>query len=268
MPTQWRSLYNDICSTLMEPGGLTLGLTTDTQFLQFASEVLSDFAVKAGIARSLFCVAVNFQQSTYSLPNGCAETLSMMVAQDHVWRSSGEPLDDQDAAWRARTGTPQAWREDDLPVKQLEVSPAPAWFGTQVKVVPAAQASLVSAVSNPNDFNIIALNNGYGTFGALYGAQFVAYSNAGYGILASIVPSNANIELAGINAPVYPNVPYLSWYIELFPDAAAPYLKYGILAKIFASDSEHKDTQKAAYCAARYQEGVSALSSALLDMGG
>ena len=268
MATQWRTPYLEICTVLMEPGALVLGLTTDEQFLRYAGEILSDFAVKTGITRNLFCVPVDFQQGFYPLPEGCAESLSAMVGQQHVWRSSGQPLDTYDAAWNSRNGKPQAWREDELPVKRIEFTPAPAWYGTQVGVFPSMTAAIVSAVSNPADFTVSPLNPGYGVVAAAYGSPFIATVNPGYGVLSRIVPSTSNIEIAGVNAPVNPVVAALSSYIELFPDAAVPYLKYGILFKIFSSDSEHKDLQKAAYCAARYQEGISALSSALLDMGG
>lgn len=268
MPTQWQSVYNDVCNVLLEPNGLTLGLITDAQFLQFASEVLPDFLVKSGISKNLFCIPLDFQQTTYPLPDGLSESLSAMVDQRHIWRSAGQPLDTFDPAWRSRVGNPEAWREDDLPAKTIEISPAPDWYGMQVDVFPAGVASVPSATSNANDFDIVPVNSGYGTISAVDGNPFTAVNNPGYGVVSRMVPSADNLEIMGLNGPSAANVWSLAQYIEQVPDPAVPYLKYGILSKIFASDSEHKDTQKAAYCAARYQEGVSALSSALLDMGG
>lgn len=49
--------------------------------------------------------------------------------------------------------------------------------------------------------------------------------------------------------------------IPLLPNSLLPYLRYGILAKIFATDSEQKDLFKAAYCNARCSEGISLMAA-------
>ena len=96
---------------------------------------------------------------------------------------------------------------------------------------------------------------GYGTICGANGNPYLESQNQGYGTWGSAVPSTGNLSILADAVP-FSNNPTLTGYLELLPDMLVPYIKYGILAQIFVTDSEVKSLQKAAYCQARYQEGV------------
>jgi hypothetical protein len=77
---------------------------------------------------------------------------------------------------------------------------------------------------------------------------------AEYGIPASIVPATNNV---GINATALPTILTLTLDtpIEFVPDSLTPYLKYGVLQRVFSVDGEMKSLAMARYCGARFLEG-------------
>jgi hypothetical protein len=124
---------------------------------------------------------------------------------------------------------------------------------------------------NPNDFDLVPdvmTPIGYGTIaGQSGGNPFVDNAVPGYGIISTMTPSTGNVTIFSRALPyqMQPDSsnnlfqiqrPTRQSVVQLVPDSLTPYLKYGILARIFNSDSELRDVQKAAYCNARYAEGV------------
>lgn len=67
---------------------------------------------------------------------------------------------------------------------------------------------------------------------------------------------NRTLTFIGSQIPVQVTGWALTDQIPLLPDTFLPALKYGVLARIFASDSEQKDLFKAAWCQARVAEFV------------
>ena len=74
------------------------------------------------------------------------------------------------------------------------------------------------------------------------------------------IGNDGNLTMVGTMGP--PQITYtLSTPIpSSVPDSAVCYLAYGVLSRIFSSDSEVKDMQRAYYCLARYSEGVNVLA--------
>ncbi len=84
------------------------------------------------------------------------------------------------------------------------------------------------------------------------------------------IGNDGNLTMVGPKG--LPSVTYTldSVIPDTIPDSFVPGIAYGVLARIFASDSEAKDMQRAAYCAARYSEYVSvggSVSGSLVNIG-
>ena len=75
-------------------------------------------------------------------------------------------------------------------------------------------------------------------------------------------PADRNLALVGTYGTTKTSFS-LADTIPNVPDSFTAYLGYGVMAKIFSTDGEAKDMQRAAYCSARFQEGVS-LARAML----
>lgn len=260
MPVQWSEIYDTVCEILLEPSGLQLGLLTDAQFLQIAGEILTEFLALTGIVKKIFNMPAQVGIPTYSEPSQLGELECVNVGQSYCYRTSGYFLDNNDPNWASFNGSPEDWREDELSPQTLQIVPAPNVIGDQV-VIPAGQGAYgtVSATSNAVDFDLKPDlgQQGYGTISACGGAPYVEAINPGYGVLSAMVASTNNVQMIGSALPYNITDLTLFDYVEGVPDSFAPYLKYGILARIFDSDSELRDELKAKYCRTRYREGIS-----------
>jgi hypothetical protein len=83
-------------------------------------------------------------------------------------------------------------------------------------------------------------------------------------------PAERNLTIVGPAAPSK-----TAWEagdtLDGIPDSFTHYLTYGVLEKIFSSESELRDVQRAAYCRSRFDEGISlarAIAAAELMEGG
>jgi hypothetical protein len=77
-----------------------------------------------------------------------------------------------------------------------------------------------------------------------------------YGVYWQINPADYNLTMVGAQGLTTNVFTDLNALIPVIPDSFCFYLGYGVLAMIFSTDGEAKDTQRAAYCNSRYQEGV------------
>lgn len=96
----------------------------------------------------------------------------------------------------------------------------------------------------------------------------VAPGDGGYSFSVNI-GNDGNLSMigpTGLNKITF----VLGDVIPVIPDSFCFYLAYGILARIFSTDGEAKDIQRAYYCQSRYTEGCSAaaaVSGAMIDLG-
>jgi hypothetical protein len=188
---------------------------------------------------------------TYTKPDQLGEIDEALAGQTHINRTSGFYLDNSDPSWPTQFNQPQSFKEDEVPVNQIQLSPMPNVEGEltytydQGYGVPASTSGAV-------DFDIQANPStpGYGVFAEAIGNPYLEAAGTGYGVYADMVCSTGNLTMIGNVIPTDPT------YIQLIPASFQCYLKYGILSRIFSTNSELKDEQKATYCQARYAEGV------------
>ena len=253
----WASIYSQCCDVLLEPGGLQLGLLTTDQFWAIANEVLIDFYGKTDIIKKVFNIQMMAGVSVYPEPDNLSEVDTALANQTYLHRSSGYYLDNTDPAWALQNNAPVMFREDELPISQLQLSPTPNVSGNGVAFTNVGQGVIAAAVSG-GDFGITASTPGFGVIAGFSGNPYLETANPGFGVIGEMVVSSGNITAVGAITPTDMS------YLLMLPPSFRVYLKYGILAQIFASDSELKDMQKAYYCQARYAEGVN-LAAAIMD---
>jgi hypothetical protein len=253
----WNSIYAQCCDALLEPGGLQLGLLTTDQFYALAQEVLIDFYEKAGIVKKVFNIQMVSGTSTYAEPDAMSEADTALADQTYLHRSSGYYLDNSDPAWPLQSNTPTMFREDELPISQIQLSPTPNTSGNDVAFNNSGYGQIGMTTTHA-DFNITASTTGFGVIAGFSGNPYLEAVNPGFGLIAEMTVSSGNITAVGEVTPDGLEG------ILMLPPSFRLYLKYGILAKVFGSDSELKDMQKAAYCQARYAEGVN-LATAIMS---
>lgn len=269
--TQWNEIYLNVFEVLLEPGGSQLQIFTEQQFLVLAGEVLTDFCNKTGLVKKIFNQVIQFGIAVYQEHGTMGDLESALANNFYLFESSGYYIDNTNPDWHnfAWANQPDRYREDELPPKSIELYPTPNVQGNVVGVV-AGQGGygVMSGTTLATDFNIVlseqSPQGGYGTPCGYTGNPYVECANPGYGVVAVRIPSTGNLSMLGSALPWNVNNLTLQTYVELLPDSFTPYLKYGILARIFATDSEVKDQQKAAYCQARYAEGIN-LAAALMS---
>lgn len=270
MPTTWDTVYIDVCNILLEsPDGLSLGLLTEPQFFQLAGEVIADISAKTGIVRKIFNTQINAGVSTYPLDDNMAELQGCVAAGSYLFDTNDFMLSNYNDQWSTWTNNPESYKQDDIDPRKVLLEPIPNKQGYQIVVDSGSGAyGTIASTSNAVDFNLepsFLTPEGYGTISGAGGNPYLETVNPGYGVIAAMVPSSGNLSKYGIALPDNISDIGKQTYIELIPDSMVPYLKYGILARVFSSDDELRDVQKAAYCQSRYSEAIS-LTAAMMDM--
>lgn len=274
MATQWIDIYTACADVLLEGNpGFSLGLITDEQFWTIAAEVLLDFCGKTGFAKKLLNVELDFGVQTYREPSVLGELQGAMASQSFIYESSDFFLSNANRAWSSALdiGNPESYRQDAIPTKMVQITPAPQSAGNDV-ICPSGAAGygVIGAVAGFTDFTFTcdpSTPQGYGTIAGANGNPYLESWMQGWGTIGNLVPSTNNLTLQGTALPFNIDSIGPQTFVELVPDSLTPYLKYGILAAIFQkSDSELKDLQKGAYCASRYQEGINLMAAILCDV--
>jgi hypothetical protein len=263
MATQWGIVYDACTLVLLEDYGFVLGLITDEQFYTYCGETILDFTAATGIAKKIANTPYLLGVGDYPIPDNISQMEAANGDGNHLYETSDFFLSNANATWDSVLGEPELYRQDDLAPNTLQLYPAPNFTGNQVGV-PQDQGGygMIAAVTNALDFTLtVPYGGGYGTIASTGGAMFIDTLNPGYGLIASMCASATNLEIFGEAIPYsVDNIGYHT-YIELVPDSFVPYLKYGVLARIFSADSELRSEIKAQYAKARYDEGVAILAA-------
>jgi hypothetical protein len=229
MSTAILTLYNTICSDLMEPNppGLTKGIVTESQVLGLIGQIAMDFSRQAGLTQAVFTEEIGAGISAYLVPTQISQVFYVFV-DGKVVEGDDVYSNYMQGNWQRRPGYPKMWHADALPIKTVELVPAPNWDGAPIPV----------PLSATPPFGV------YGTF----------------------QPGSRNLTMVGNWLGSQETYAIGDTLTSAIPDSFSPYIVFGVLERIFSVDGEAKDQQRAAYCKARYQEGISAARYILLDL--
>lgn len=235
-------IYARVCLKFLEPLplGLSSGIFTVSDFLDHFASVAPDFYEKSGYVKMVVTQAINFSISQYEVPDQMSHVDNCFVSGRLLRRESLESLNTTVSRWRTATGIPRSYHEDGLPVKTIELYPSPNYQGD---AMPTSGADVFQSPETGTYFQV-----------------------------GGFFPKMRNLTLTGSQVPLNDDLtPKTSWTltdtITGLPDSAAVYLSWGVLAKMYSDDSEAKDEQRAQYCAARYDEGVSLFKTIVAERG-
>jgi hypothetical protein len=265
MASQAQVIYTDTVNTLLEPSGFqTLGIMSDAEFFEYLEDVIQDFLSRTGCMKLLFNMPAHFYTGEYAEPDQAMDVQIVSCAQTYLSRSSGWYLDHYQSTWAYEAGNAERWREDETPPKTLQIEPLPTIDGYQVAYNPSNFGyGVLNGTASAVDFDIaFPTTGGYGTVSGLSGpiavtstSAFGEFQQPGYGTMSTLTSSNGNIQMVATAQPVnYPQ--QQTDYMFLLPDSAIPYIKYGVLAKIWSQDGEYRDQNRASYAQQRFMEGV------------
>lgn len=272
MAVQWSEIYADVCDILLESVPLSLGLLTQDQFFQIAAEVLLDFTAKSQINKHLYNQVLSFGVQEYPEHSLLNDLQGCLAAQTFIYESSDFYLSNTNRSWEAayNIGNPESYRQDSIETKTVQITPAPQYNGNQVTIVGGGGGyGVIAAVASYTDFTITcdpSTPAGYGVICGANGNPFLDALNPGYGVTANMIPSTNNLTMQGTALPYQIENIGPETFVELVPDSFTPYLKYGILARVFGSDNELRDEQKAMYCQSRYSEGLAITAAIMCDV--
>lgn len=248
-------IYYEVCSDLMERGGLQLGLVTNAQFLEYFVDTLGDFVQKTGMAKTIAVLTQQFGISEYEKPDWFGDIQTLLVNESMVFESTEFDVAGMNQDWRNKVAAIRAWFEDKTAMKNFDVFPAAPQDGGQVTV--AGGGGFYGTIRNwtAGDIDVQATEPFYGTIRDESGGVALLPSGPFLGTIRGMAFSKGNLSLIG-TAAVFDQNPTLTSIVELIPDSFSAFISYGVLARIFGNDGETKDEIRRRYCAARYDEGV------------
>ncbi len=231
-----RDIYVQLCYDLCEPGGLQLGIISDSEYIRLFKLTLLDFLNSTGILRRIFTQTIFAGTSQYTVPDDILR-VDLAFLQGH-WlpRSTAGGIANAIRNWRTRLGIPSCFHEDSLPIKTLELAPSPSYDGV-----------FIPGASEPDPPHGI-----YDEFSAICFLE----PNPLTPVLLT-APQHRGLTIIG---PFYPGDLELHMDCEipeLPEDISLGFLLFGILERIFGGDNELRDPQRALFCHSQYQLGIS-----------
>lgn len=253
-----RPIYDRVCRAIMEPGGPTLGVITEAEILRYISAAVQDFCQSAGLTRGLFCEQIQVNKTEYIEP--AEVTFSQVVFADEGYLQTDGTFDisSQDYDWQnSLDGNPSQVRFDQQAPKRLSLHPPPNWSGPFLGLTDGNEmyGTIAGAAAGASlDFQFDG--PGYGVPSGDYDSScYFAFDPGVFGAISDLCTSDYNVLVIGPNQ-ITTDYASPDDYITEVSQSFCYYLVYGALSKIFTQNSELKDTERAKYCAARFNEGV------------
>ena len=145
-------IYDRCCDALLEPGGLVLGLFTESQFLHALAVSYLDFSQRASLDRKIFTQMIKAGVSVYTVPEDVQFPKLCFVGGKLIERVMEADLAHGHFGWRKQVGPVRQWHEDNLEPKHVEVFPKPDRDGENI----AGDGSLIGTYGDftPRDRNL------------------------------------------------------------------------------------------------------------------
>lgn len=296
-------VYLKFCARINETGGLQLQIITDQQFLNYTQDAINDFCRDTGCSKVFVTQPVSFSVPRYTTPDLQISIEALLVQGRFKPRTNIESLDNNRFRWRTQLGPVDVWHEDGLPVNTVSLVAKPNWSGAQYpaqvsgspgyQYIDGSQIGQFAGTATATGNNLLTGTGGnnFYTADTTWFGRTIIFNGNPY-VITEVYDSahllvNGNIPAAvgaawTLNYPIAipvadrnlttygsqmpdPMTYALDTVIPLLPNTACLYVGYGILARVFSSDTELKDAQKALYCQSRWQEGVSLFRAILLE---
>lgn len=252
-------VYSEIVDVLLEPEGPTTGVITREQIIEYILNAASDFLQETGLILKLCNIQSLAFIGVYEQPDNLLMADLAMYNDSSLETYDKFQLDNADNNWRnVKPGKPMGFVQDEIEVKQIEFFPKPQFTGRKVEESTGLGFyGTLSSVEDGPDFSIEFTEPFYGVISGTFQSQaYLEGMGACVGTISSMCGSGRNFTLIGATMP-QSDIPVDQYHqiIEGIPYSFVQYIKYGALARIFSTDGELKDIQRAKYCDARFTEG-------------
>jgi hypothetical protein len=225
-------ILQPILYDFFEDNGFVLGVFDDAKFLDLLNESLTVALTEMCLTSRVFTTTIFAGQGLYQVPDDIMRVDSVFVAGRWLPKATQRDLNNQLRNWRRNPGPPKFWYEDGLQLKTIGLAPAPDYNG-----------------------NFILGPNAPGPPSAVYDS-FSATVVLPSGNVFQNPAQHRNLTIIGPNKNVDP-ITLVNGDVPTIPaDFALGYLGFGVLQRIFSSDSELHDDQKALFASAQFQEGL------------
>lgn len=256
------SVMAEVAAAVGETVSFTSGMWSPTEVIRYISDVELDFTTRTKVLKQLSTIALVTGQSLYDQPADCIELERVSYMGIPLYYVSRAELDRVDRSWRTKEGIPRRYYIDSLPNGKMELDripsaamanvPAVIWYGADYGVVRQWDGAYV--VNFSQNYGIIR--------GYVGGRDFVfTLSGDGGGVIRGWEGATNQLMVVYVQAPTAKT---LGTDIFSVPDAWVPFIKFGVLAKMWAKSGESQDPYRADYCARRYDFGV-ALARRVMD---
>ena len=256
MATTVNDIYLAVCDTILEPGGVSLGILSLDDFLSLYSDTLSEWCQQTGLTKHFFALQSQSGQSDYVFPGEALDFQQVYYNGKPLKLDPSLNLEFLVTGWQNRTGTPTSWHVDRVDPKTVSLYPSPTVTGTSMYTGSGFYGTLGAPDASPNPGGTAF----YGTIAGTTDSDTLASTNAFYGTLANISTSTANILLLATVEPPK-DTPELTDTVDCVPATFMQYLVYGVLARVYSQDGELKSVTQQRYCQARWTEGLNLAKS-------
>lgn len=251
MASTVQNVHDQVCVILLEPSGFTLGDISEAEFLQYYRAVMEDFLGRTGIIKGFAFLAQFFGQAQYLYPDFISD-ISEVFSDGGATRMDYEnSISGADRNWQDRVGPPMSWRQDKLAIPALSLYPAP---NIPFAYTASTGSGIAAAWVPDGDFT-----QSQAFIGTLtQAAQVATFATPGTFFQAGFDPtqiSRGAVSLIGQLSLMTEDVS-LSSPVEHITDDWVVFIKYGILQKIFASDSECRDVLREKWARGLYEQGI------------
>lgn len=244
MAAQVQDIYQALCYALLEDNGLVLGLLTQAQFIDLCNLALIEFCKETSINLDIFTQTVGAGVSKYTIPNSTMRVDDVFLAGVYVEQSDVQALNNNRSRWRYTLGPPtNAWHSDELPPNTIELVLTPNYDG-----------AFLRGTAFP------APPNGQ------YRTDFLASVETAPGVFTLQTP-DVHRDLTTIGPQFPAAVAALGDPLPFPDDIALAYVVFGVLERVFSSDNELRDPQRALWCHAQFWEGCQLLKSIFGEPG-
>jgi len=253
-----RDIYDLVCAALMEPSGPRLGLFTEAEVLNHINTTISDLLQGGAFVRQFSCLPIIAFQEQYNEPDEILNVESTYVREKYIPAQSTFDIAENNYQFQTvLPGNPTCYREDQQMPRKMTLQPKPNWNGPQVELL---QGQLfygtISEVAAGVSLDITVTEPFYGTLSGEYdSATYLDSGTPFWGTISVMATSDSNLTMIGVSQPSKLSLTMDDW-IEQVPRSFGYYIRYGVLAKMFSTNSELKDLRRGKYCQQRFSEGI------------
>ena len=261
VPFSVNDLYVQVCDVLCEPGGLNQSIMKDADFLNIAKEIVQEWCAKTGCYEKIVEQPALFAVADYVYPDYQVDVKVVSYNEKNLFQTQRSTNDLKALGTSSTFGqSPETWNEDMLEVKQVRVNPPPNLPTAQTEYSAPMMGTISTVNGNLCGVTVQYSSPMYGTIASIDGSMYGEFAGRYVGTLRELNTSQRSIRIIATAKPLWVNIT-LDSQVELIHRSFLPYLVYGILMKVFESDTEYRDIQRRQYCQARWHEGLNLAAS-------